>query len=108
VDDPRRIPPRFPYRRGGAYEDRFPRYAANAFREAEFAIAAAERWERGVRYYRQAAANAERHGDPAACVFYGEMASAAEDAAEALRDLAKAAEDVQAHYRTPAGTADGE
>lgn len=94
------IPPYVPGRgrRDGSYEDRFPRYAANAEREALFADQAVARWERSAGYVESAAENALRNGDPDAADLYQEMTDCARDAAECFRDMAKAAREIAEHY----------
>lgn len=100
------IAPRKRWNRDATYEERWPRYSANAGREAEFAALGVKRWERSARYAEQAADNAEKNGDLKAAQFYRDMADAARDAADALRDYADAARDVQDHYEPVAEAAD--
>lgn len=81
------------------YDQRVPRYAANAERSALFADQAAERWQRTAAHHDTAADNAELNRDQVAAALYDEMADCARDATEALEDLAKTARQLAAHYK---------
>jgi hypothetical protein len=92
-------PPARSPRSARTYDQRTPRYAANAERSALFADQAAERWRNAAAHHDDATDNADKNGDHAAVAFYDDMADCARDAAEALEDLAKAARKLAAHYR---------
>lgn len=85
------------------YENRFPRYAANAELEQQYADRARSTWARSAGLYERAADNARDNSDEAAELLYREMADAALDAAEALADIADAARDVAAYYKGKLG-----
>jgi hypothetical protein len=82
------------------WEERFPRYARNAALTAEVARERAEEMLAAAVMHRRAAVNADAHGDRAAADLYDEMAKAAEDATDALEDIADLALRVAAHYTT--------
>jgi hypothetical protein len=81
-----------------AWEERFPRFAANALLTAGAVEGYATEQRRAARFHRKAAVNAVRHSDQVAADLYDEMAKAADDAADALEDVATAARQVARHY----------
>lgn len=95
-----RIPPMIHGRgrKDGSYANRFPRYAANAERSAQFAEQAVGRWEYTAELNKHAAGNAKDNDDEVAAELYQEMADCALDAADAFRDLVTAARAVREHY----------
>lgn len=80
------------------WEQRFPRYASNAEITAEYAEKEAARHRFSAQMHAKAARNALDHGDGRAAGLYHDMAEAAEDAADALEDLAGYAREIAEHY----------
>lgn len=87
-----------------AWEERFPRYAANAMLTAAAAEGYAAEQRKAARMHRAAAVHAGRHSDREGADLYDEMAKAAEDAADALEDIAAFARQVARHYDGDTGT----
>jgi hypothetical protein len=85
-------------RRGQTYEQRFPRYIANALTEAQFARGRASASSRAASFSRSAGENARDHGDTYIAELYAEVAEAQEDIADAQEDIVRANREIAAAY----------
>lgn len=85
-------------RRGQTYEQRFPRYIANALTEAQLAHGRATASDQSAGFLRRAAENARKHGDEDIAALYDEAAEAQEDIADAQRDIVLAQREIAAKF----------
>lgn len=97
-DEYERIPNRKKGKGWQSYEERFPRYAHNAGLTAEHAQRSMSGWARTATYSEAASENCARNGDEEGARLYHEMALAAQDAYEALRDVNDDAKDLVAYF----------
>ena len=94
--------------KGQTYEQRFPRYIANALTEAQFAHGRATATARSASFSRSAAKNARQNGDEDIAVLYEEIADAQEDIADAQRDIVAANREVAAAFTAKMAEMTGE
>lgn len=98
IDENERIPNRKKGHGWQTYEERFPRYAHNASLTAEHAQRSMSGWARTATYSEAGAENCARNGDDEGAKLYHEMALAAQDAYEALRDVNADAKALVAYF----------